>query len=91
MQVNGYINVFGKEMSNIVCILVIFDLSFILRLIADFVLTDLNLIADTEICGQHACKVFQDVIYDIVTQYAWDYIPIMAILLFHRSNFKLTE
>ena len=37
---------------------------------------------------KHTCDPFNLALYDLVSQYFWDFIPIMAILLFHKNNFS---
>ena len=32
---------------------------------------------------------YPEALYNLITQYFWDYIPIMAILLFHKKNFSI--
>ena len=90
----GMINVFGKEIRNLVLILAVFDSSFIIRYIVNTTIkVSINSWFEPEIVcldsngHKHICNPYQWVIFDLITQYFWDYIPIMAILLFHKINF----
>ena len=92
------INVFGREMCNLLIILAIFDSSFVLRYAVNlsvyeakiFDISDANICLDSE-GNKHVCEPYRIVLYDEISQYFWDYIPIMAILLFHKSNFKIKD
>ena len=75
-------------------IIVLFDISFILRAIMDIH----YLVPDIKVAEyyckdadgyRHMCKPYKLCLYGIVMQIIYDYIPLMAILLFHKSNFKV--
>jgi len=94
MQDAGVANVFGKEVKNLLIILIIFCPSFLLRFIADewFVpmlkLPMNHSCVDPETNYAMLCDFYPPIIYLTITQYFWDFIPISAILLFHYFNFK---
>ena len=93
----GIPNIFGKEMKNLLMILVLFDISFVFRLIFDEYITEKlvggnvwNYCRDSEGWYQ-LCDPFPIILYDLITQYFWDYIPILCILLFHKTNFSTLQ
>ena len=75
-------NVFRKEMRNLIIILIVFDSSFLLRYLYDELYIP-------NIAGFGLEQTEFVVIMEMtITQYFWDFIPILVILLFHRSNFS---
>ena len=86
-------NIFGKEMRNLILILILFDLSFAIRFLFDKMqknFFDENECLDSE--GRvYFCYPYSRILYDQITQYFWDYIPIISILIFHKLNFTVRE
>ena len=75
-------------------IIALFDVSFILRAILDIH----TLVPDIKVADhycedaegrRHICKPYKLCLFGVVMQIVYDYIPLMAILLFHKSNFKV--
>ena len=100
MQVAELNNSFKSETRNLLIILTIFDCSLIFRVILDLAMAASypdKEGGDTEICFdengiKYRCgNPFTSSIMDQITQYFWDYIPIMAILLFHKRNYTLDK
>ena len=89
-------NAFNKEMNALFIILLVFDLSIFLRIVGLFFDVLVIKFGKPTICEDihgHNCYCYEDlfsqILFDQVTQYIYDFIPIMSILLFHRKNFKI--
>ena len=85
---------FGKEIKNLLIILVLFSFSFLTRYILDTFVSVKVLGSSLEsICVDDEgveiyCYPYDLIIWLVGTQYIFDLIPITAILLFHHYNFK---
>ena len=90
-------NVFSHEMTNLYTIMAIFGLSYLIRLVANAIFFakvtypidrgEWQFCQDRE--GRtYSCNAFAFVIYEQVAQYVWDFIPLLCILVFHRTNFR---
>ena len=94
----GMPNLFGKEMRNLLLIMIVFDVSFIIRALVDsgeliYTLLFKATVGDFQICTdssdrKYFCNPYPLVVFDLIIQYVWDFIPLMCILLFHKANFK---
>ena len=88
---------FGKELRNLLFILILFDTSFVLRVLVDefeyyLHTTDGEYDLCTDSDGRtYYCNPFSQILYDQLIQYVWDYIPIMSILIFHFINFTVRK
>ena len=77
-------------------ILIIFDSSFIVRYIFNQIYYKYVKNHKSDPCLDssghiYECDLYEDVLLNLITQYFWDYIPILLILLFHKNNFKQTK
>ena len=96
MREHGFENTFGKEIWNLIIILILFSCSFLGRWMydqwfADDLLTGGDsgtLCTDSETGSTVLCYPWSSCITILVTQYLWDFIPVAAILIFHHSNFS---
>ena len=78
-------NVFGKEIWSLIIILVTFCTSFLLRYLYDeFISLKYFISEDNKI----KASKFTTYMVAVALQYAWDYIPVGAIVWFHHHNFS---
>ena len=88
-------NEFGKEIWNLIIILIFFSSSFLMRFIFDKYLAEILLSGShhDDLCLDSngilvLCYPYSHCFYTLVTQYFWDLIPIFALLLLHYYSFR---
>ena len=102
MQTANFSNCFDQETKNLLIILIIFDCSLGFRVVFNFIIYLLYIKSSEngqvlELCTdshqvQYMCfDPYPAALYDLITPYFWDFIPIMSILLFHKKNFSINK
>ena len=86
-------NSFSEQTRSLICILIVFFLTYFLRFISDFfVVPYLN---DTEEIGKciilaerPICSSYSLIIYYTWTSMIWDFLPLFLLFWFHHRNFR---
>ena len=93
MRERGVTKVFGKEIKNLIIILIIFSSSFLIRWVYDTWLSEILTPRDNTLCtdadgNEMLCKPFEFCIDLLWIQYIWDFIPFGGLLFVHYKNFR---
>ena len=96
----GESDAFGKEIWNVIAIMLIFSSSFLIRWLFDSFIYERLFDSDSgspELYCQSSdgdemvCSPYFGILWLLITQYPWDLIPIAVIFIFHHANFRTSK